>query len=94
MKGCGTTVQYICCDNAGENEKYAKSLCDKHGVQTEFTASNTPQLNGVFEHSFATVRAKGLALLEAANINETMRNKLWVEATSTASYLSNITPHS
>ena len=46
------------------------------------------------ERSFATVRAKALALMEAANITETMRNILWAEATNTATYLSNITPHS
>ena len=46
------------------------------------------------ERSFATVRAKALALMEAANITEKMRNKLWAEATNTATYLSNITPHS
>ena len=34
MKGRGTPVQYIRCDNAGENEKYVKALCDKYGIQT------------------------------------------------------------
>ena len=94
MKGRGTPVNYIRCNNAGENEKYVKALCDKYGIQPEFTAPYTLQLNGVVERSFATVRAKARALLEAANITETMRNKLWAEATNTANYLSNISPHS
>ena len=94
MKGRGTPIKYIRCDNAGENEKYVKELCMKHGIQPEFTAPNTPQLNGVVECSFATVKAKALAMLEAANFTDTVRNKLWAEATNTATYLSNITPHS
>ena len=87
-------MKYVRCDNAGENEKYVKQLCNKHGITPEFTAPHTPQLNGVVERSFATVRAKALAMLEAANLTEPMRNKLWVEAINTATYLSNVTPHS
>jgi len=49
MKGRGTPVKFLCCDNAGENEKYVKQLCDKYGIQPEFTAPNTPQQNGVVE---------------------------------------------
>ena len=94
MKGCGTPVKYVQCDNAGKNSKHIKDLCNKYGIQPEFTAPNTPQQNGVVEQSFATVKAKALAMLEAANFTDSICNKLWAEATNTATYLSNITPHS
>ena len=71
-----TPVKYVRCDNAGENSKYIKYLCNKYGIQPEFTAPNTPQQNGVIERSFATVEAKALAMLEAANFTDSIHNKL------------------
>ena len=58
MKGRGTPVKYLRCDNAGENTVYVKDLCNKYGIQPEFKAPNTPQQNGVVKRSFATVKAK------------------------------------
>ena len=74
MKECGTPVKYLRCDNADENAKYVKELCNKYGVTPEFTAPNTPQQNGFVEQAFTTVKAKGLDMLEAANFTNNIQN--------------------
>ena len=42
-----TQVQYLCCDNAGENDAFEKA-CKQEGMgmEFEFTAHGTPQQNG------------------------------------------------
>ena len=38
MKGHGTPVKYVRCDNAGENAKYIKDLCNKYGICLLYTS--------------------------------------------------------
>ena len=42
-------VQFLQCDNAGENIAGLKAVCDSNGITMEFTAPHTPQMNGVVE---------------------------------------------
>ncbi len=41
-------IRYLRCDNTGENEKLS-DVCDRYGVEIEYTAPNTPEQNGVVE---------------------------------------------
>ncbi|CAM9889349.1 unnamed protein product, partial [Chrysoparadoxa australica] len=88
-----TPVRFIRLDNAGEQTSpLFRNMCSKHGVELEYTPRNTPQYNGVVERGFATVRRKAVALLETAGLSENLHKKLWAEAASTATLLTNISP--
>ncbi|CAM9890236.1 unnamed protein product, partial [Chrysoparadoxa australica] len=90
-----TPVRYIRLDNAGEQTSPRfKNMCSNHGVELEYTPRNTPQYNGVVERGFATVRRKAVALLESAMLSKDLREKLWAEAASTATLLTNVCPTS
>jgi transposase InsO family protein len=90
LAGFKLHVKYIRCDNAGENVKHLKGLCDQKGIQTEFTAPYTPQMNGVVERGFVTVRDSALAMMLDAGLTDEQQGKLWAEAIYTATRLSNI----
>ena len=92
LSGCGTTVKYIRCDNAGENEA-VKTMCEARGISMEFTAPNTPQMNGVVERKFVTIRDKALAMMLAAKLDDTHQGMLWTEAVNTATKLDNAVPN-
>ena len=55
LKGKGIKVQFVRCDNAGENTAGLQSLCTKWGVNMEFTAPHTPKHNGVVKRMFITL---------------------------------------
>ena len=80
LKGQGHTVKYIRCDNAGEHQEKLRKVCGKYGVQLEYTAPYTPQLNGVVERRIAVLLNGARSFLYAANISEEYRKKLWAEA--------------
>ena len=73
-----TAVTYLRCDNSGEN-KATESLFRRNGIpiKFEFTAPNTPQQNGVVERKLATLYGRIRSMLNAARINEELREKLW-----------------
>ncbi|CAM9855209.1 unnamed protein product, partial [Chrysoparadoxa australica] len=88
-----TPVRFIRLDNAGEQTSpLFRNMCSKHGVELEYTPRNTPQYNGVVERGFATVRRKAVALLETAGLSQNLHKKLWAEAASTATLLTNVSP--
>jgi len=91
LKGMKRDCKFLRCDNAGENEKYLKDLCYKYGAEPEFTAPYTPQMNGVVERAFVTVRDSGLAMMLDARLTDAIQSKLWPEAMHAATNLNNIT---
>ena len=48
------TVKVIRCDNAGENKSLEIELSGKN-IKFEYTASGTPQQNGLVDRAFATL---------------------------------------
>ena len=74
-------VNYIQCDNAGENQ-VLQQQCDREilNVKFEFTGPDTPQYNGKIERRFATLDGRVRAILNEAKVPEEMQNKLWAEA--------------
>jgi hypothetical protein len=83
-------VKLIRCDNAGENKTLQKK-CEKEGlgIQFEYTAPGTPQLNGRVERKFATLYGRVRAMLNGAHLTTDLRHGLWTEAARTATDLEN-----
>ena len=48
-------MKFLRSDNAGEKFSGLQRVCDKHGIQIEYTAPNTPQQNGIVERKFVTI---------------------------------------
>ena len=86
-------VKFVRCDNAGENEKQLRSVCEPRGITMEFTAPHTPQMNGVVERKFVTIRDKAVAMMLAAKLLDEHQGKLWPEAVNTATKLDNAVPN-
>jgi hypothetical protein len=91
LKGQGMPVKYLCCDNAGENARPLKALCELHRVIIECMAPDTPQQNGVVERRITVLNQRANVMMMAANLNNEGRNVLWAEAVNTANTLENIT---
>jgi hypothetical protein len=84
-------VRFIRCDNAGENMKMKndpeiKSL----GINFEFSCPRTPQRNGKVERKFQTLYGRIRAMLNGANLEGELRDKIWAECVMNVTYLSNI----
>ena len=93
LKGARVTTKYLRCDNAGENIKRLKQVCDTNGIQLELTAPHTPQMNGVVERKFVTIRDRAQSMMLGAMLDEEHQGKLWAEATYTATRLHNLVPN-
>jgi hypothetical protein len=87
----GNIVQYIRCDNSGENNKF-RDMCieEKFKIKFEFTAPNTPQQNGIVERAFATLYGRIRAMLNGSGFSDHIKRGLWTECASTATFLDNI----
>ena len=84
LKGLGHVVKYIRCDNAGEHQEKLRKVCEKWGIELEYMAPYTPQMNGVVERRIAVLLNAARAFLYAANFTEETRRKLWAEAVNYA----------
>lgn len=84
-------VEYVRCDNAGENKAFEKE-CLKQGLNItfEYTSRNTPQQNGQVERAFATLYGKMRAMLKSAEFSETEKERFWHECASTATKTDNV----
>jgi histone deacetylase 1/2 len=92
--GAGHKPKFVRCDDAGENSKQLKKVCENQGVKMEFTAPHTPQHNGVVERGFVTVRQRALAMMLSAKFTDEYQGLLWAEAVHTATRLTNSTVNS
>ena len=82
LKGMGHAVKYLRCDNAGEHQAKLQKVCEKFGVQLEYTAPYTPQMNGVVERRIAVLLGGARAIMFSANLADDAKKKLWAEAVS------------
>lgn len=84
-------VKKLRCDNAGENcalDNKIKKM--KWGIDTEYTAPNTPQQNGIVERAFATIYGKAQSMMINANFPQEQQEKLWAEAVHTCTQIDNV----
>jgi GH18 family chitinase len=64
--------------------------CEGLDIQFEYTAPDgTPQQNGEVERKFATLYARVRAILNQAQLTESLRNGLWAVAAATATLIKN-----
>ncbi|CAN0317868.1 unnamed protein product, partial [Scytosiphon promiscuus] len=86
----GLRIQRLRADKSGEYiSKEFKKLCVNSGITLEYTATATPQQNGVSERDGRTLSTIVRCLLKDGNFPRNM----WGELFFTAVYLSNRSPH-
>jgi hypothetical protein len=59
----------------------------KLGINFEFTTRATPQQNALAELAFATLAKRGRAMMVAANVPESIRYRIYLEAFKTITLL-------
>ena len=84
-------VLFIQCNNSGEN-KTLEAECKKEGLRIKFkyTARNTPQHNRQVKRSFATLQRKIGAMLQAAGMKQSKKERYWIKAALTATKVDNL----
>ena len=86
----GLRIKIVRGDEGGEYiGKEFKTLCVNAGINVEYTATNTPQQNGVSERDGQTLAQITRCLMKDCNFPPS----LWGELISTAAYLSNRSLH-
>lgn len=87
----GTRISRFVCDNGGEYKNNAfQSLCQKKGIEIQWTVPYTPELNGTSERMNRTVIERARAMLEDSGLDKSF----WVQAVRTAAYVINRSPTS
>src|SRR5713101_2421118 len=66
-----------------------KELCKESGIKREFSTPYNPQQNGIAERKNRTIMEAARAMLH----DQDLPMHLWAEATRTAMYVQNRTPH-
>jgi transposase InsO family protein len=84
------TVKFLRLDDAGENFALEKACKQHHlGLQFEFSGPRTPQRNGKVERKFQTLYGRIRAMFNDSGIVNEIRDGLWAECASTASFYEN-----
>ena len=87
----GLRIEIVRCDKGGEYIGIEfKTLCANAGINVEYTATNTPQQNGVSERDGQTLAQITRCLVKDGNFPPSLRGELIF----TAAYFSNKSPHS
>ena len=87
----GLQIENLRCDKGGEyTGQEFRTLCVGAGINMEYTATNTPQKNGVSERDGQTLAKITRCLMKDGDFPPFM----WGELMFTATYLANRTPHS
>ena len=86
----GKKLKAVRSDNGGEFSSNAfHRYCSEAGIVQQFTVVYTPEQNGVAERANRTIIASVRAMLQARNLE----TRFWAEATATAVYVKNRSPH-
>ena len=84
-------IENLRCDKGGEyTGQEFRTLCVGAGINIEYTATNTPQQNGVSERDGQTLAKITRCLMKDGDFPPFM----WGELVFTATYLANRSPHS
>jgi hypothetical protein len=60
------------------------------GIKFEFSGPRTPQRNGKVERKFQTLHGRIRAVLNGADLEGELRDKIWAECVMNVTHLSNI----
>ena len=85
----GITVKVIRCDNSDKNKTYERELAGGN-IMFEYTASLTPQQNGVVERRFAKLYNRIRAIMHSAGIDKSTKQKIWTECAHIATLMDNL----
>jgi transposase InsO family protein len=91
LKNAIQNVRFIRCDGAGKNitmknDPEIKSF----GIKFKFSGPRNPQTNGKVERKFQTLYGRVRAMLNGANLEDELRDKIWAECVMIVTYLSKI----
>ena len=89
LKASSIITKFLQCDNAGENVKGLSDVCNKHGIQIEFTALYMPQQNGMVERKFVTIRNRSMVAMFKAKFSNESQGLLWAKSADTHTRLMN-----
>jgi hypothetical protein len=91
LKIANRIVKFIRCDDAGENMTMKNNPEIKSfGIKFEFLGPRTPQRNGKVERKFQNFYGRIRAMLNGADLEGELRDKIWAECVMNVTYLSNI----
>jgi hypothetical protein len=92
LKIANWNVRFIRCDDAGENMTIKNDPEIKSfGIKFEFSGPRTPQRNGKVDRKFQILYGRIRAMLNGANLEGELRDKIWAECVMNVTYSSNIT---
>jgi hypothetical protein len=92
LKIANQKVRFIRCDDAGENMTMKNDPEIKSfDINFEFSGPRTPQRNGKVERKFQTLYGRIRAMLNGANLEGELKDKIWEECVMNVTNLSNIT---
>jgi hypothetical protein len=84
-------LKFIRCDDAGENMTMKNDPEIKSfGIKFESLGLRTPQTNGKVERKLQTLYLRIRVILNGANLESELRDKIWVECVMSVTYLSSI----
>jgi transposase InsO family protein len=91
LKIANQNVRFIRYDDAGKNMTIKNDPEIKSfGIKFEFSGPRTPQRNGKNERKFQTLYGRIQAILNGANLEGELRDKIWAGCVMNVTYLSNI----
>jgi hypothetical protein len=91
LKIANWNVRFIRCDDAGENMTIKNDPESKlFGIKFEFLGPRTPQRNRKIERKLQTLYGRIRAMLNGADLECQLRDKICVECVMNVTHLSNI----
>ena len=64
----------------GEHQAKQQKVCENHGVELEYTAPYTPQMNRVVERRIAVLLNGARTVMYSDNLTDESRKKIWAQA--------------
>jgi hypothetical protein len=90
LKNDNIQVRFLRFDDAGENYALEKECKQQNlAVKFEYGRPHTPQRNGKVERKFQTLYGRIRAMMNDSEIDGELRDGLWAECASTATYYDN-----
>ena len=87
----GHKIKTLRIDNGGEyTSDLFKRFCKESGIKREYTVPYNPEQNGVAERKNRTIIEAARAMI----FDQNLEYYLWAEASCTAVYIQNRSPHS
>ena len=70
LKGKGIKVEYIRCENSGKHMSKISKLCQKEGIELEYTYPGSTIQNGQVEKKINLIKERATKMMVHAKINK------------------------